>query len=121
LPRFNDYSPQDRIPVQYSLHFVGAPTEEPIRRDFLFAGSDDPTSDFLSSLQQHIGTFGAIIVWNKSFESQVNDAIARRVPEARLYVADFYDRWQVEAAQAAARVNASRSRGFFFHCDYHLV
>jgi Domain of unknown function(DUF2779)/Domain of unknown function DUF83 len=92
LPRFNDYNPHDRIPVQYSLHIVGAPTEEPIHRDFLFAGSDDPTADFLSSLQQHIGTFGAIIVWNKSFESQVNDAVARRVPEARHFVADFYDR-----------------------------
>jgi hypothetical protein len=92
LPRFTNYSPHNRIPVQYSLHIVGAPTEEPIHRDFLFVGSDDPTADFLSSLQQHVGPFGAIIVWNKSFESQVNDAIARRIPEVRDYVADFYDR-----------------------------
>lgn len=92
LPRFTGYSPHDRIPVQYSLYIVGAPTEEPIHRDFLFVGSDDPTAHFFSSLQQNVGSFGSIIVWNKSFESQVNDAIARRVPEARDYVADFYDR-----------------------------
>jgi Domain of unknown function(DUF2779)/Domain of unknown function DUF83 len=92
LPRFTNYSPHDRIPVQYSLHIVGAPTEEPIHRDFLFVGSNDPTADFLSSLQQHVGSFGAIIVWNKTFESQVNDAIARRVPEAKNYGVDFYDR-----------------------------
>jgi Domain of unknown function(DUF2779)/Domain of unknown function DUF83 len=92
LPRFANYGPHDRVPVQYSLHIVGAPNEEPIHRDFLFVGSGDPTADFLRSLQQHVGSFGAIIVWNKSFESQVNDAIARRVPEAGHYVADFYDR-----------------------------
>jgi uncharacterized protein DUF2779 len=92
LPRFTNYSPHDRIPVQYSLHIVGAPTEEPIHRDFLFVGWNDPTADFLSSLQQHVGSFGTIIVWNKGFESQVNDAIARRVPEAKNYVVDFYDR-----------------------------
>ena len=89
LPRFTNYSPHDRIPVQYSLHIVGAPTEEPIHRDFLFVGSNDPTADFLSSLQQHVGSFGAIIVWNKTFESQVNDAIARRVPEAKTMWSTF--------------------------------
>jgi Domain of unknown function(DUF2779) len=92
LPQFTNYKPHDPIPAQFSPHIVGSPGEEPIHRDFLFVGSDDPTADFLNSLQKLVGPFGAIIVWNKSFESQVNDAIARRVPEARNYVADFYDR-----------------------------
>ena len=49
---------------------------------FSTPGRDDPTASFLDSLKQHVGSFGAIIVWNKSFESQVNDRIAHRVPEA---------------------------------------
>jgi hypothetical protein len=86
------FPPGIRGSSQFFGHIVGSPGEEPIHRNFLFVGSDDPTLDFLSSLKQHVGPFGAIIVWNKSFESQVNDSIARRVPEARNYVADFYDR-----------------------------
>jgi len=52
----------------------------------------DPTTSFLDSLKQHVGSFGAIIVWNKSFESQVNDRIAYRVPEERSYLAEVNDR-----------------------------
>ncbi len=92
IPPFEHYSPYDQIPLQYSVHIVGSPGEEPIHRDFLHVGSIDPSTSFLSSLQQHVGAFGAIIVWNKGFESHVNDCIARRVPTAKDYVIDFNDR-----------------------------
>lgn len=92
LPRFDRFSPYDHIPLQYSLHIVGSPGEQPIHCDFLHSGSDDPTAPFLRSLEQHVGSFGSIVVWNKSFESQVNDRIAQRTPEARTYLAEVNDR-----------------------------
>lgn len=92
LPLFNDYSPYDQIPLQYSVHIIGSPNEEPIHRDFLHAGTDDPSNSFLDSLQQYVGSFGSIIVWNKAFESHVNDGIVRRLPNARDYLIDFNDR-----------------------------
>ena len=92
LPQFDRFSPYDHIPLQYSVHIVGAPGEEPIHCDFLHSRRDDPTASFLHSLEQHVGSFGAIIVWNKSFESQVNDRIAHRIPEARGYLAEVNDR-----------------------------
>jgi hypothetical protein len=92
LPLFTHYSPYDQIPLQYSVHIVGSPGEEPIHRDFLHNGLGDPSTSFLSSLQQHVGPFGAIIVWNKGFESHVNDCIARRLPAAKDYVIEFNDR-----------------------------
>jgi hypothetical protein len=92
LPLFTQYSPYDQIPLQYSVHIVGSPGEEPIHRDFLHNGLGDPSTSFLSSLQQHVGPFGAIIVWNKGFESHVNDCIARRLPAAKDYVIEFNDR-----------------------------
>jgi Domain of unknown function(DUF2779) len=93
LPLFAHYSPYDQIPLQYSVHIVGSPGEEPIHRDFLHNGLGDPSTSFLSSLQQHVGPFGAIIAWNKGFESHVNDGIARRLPAARDYVIEFNDRF----------------------------
>jgi hypothetical protein len=92
LPLFTNYSPYDQVPLQYSVHIVGSPDEEPIHRDFLHDGLGDPSTSFLSSLQRHVGPFGAIIVWNKGFESHVNDGIAHRLPAARDYVIEFNDR-----------------------------
>jgi uncharacterized protein DUF2779 len=92
LPRFDRFSPYDHIPLQYSVHIVGSPDEEPIHCDFLHSGSHDPTGSFLRSLEQHVGCFGSIIVWGKSFESQVNDRIVYRMPDERSYLAEVNDR-----------------------------
>jgi hypothetical protein len=92
IPRYSDYSPYDQIPLQYSVHIVGAPNEQPIHRDFLYTGNEDPSGSFFHSLQQHIASFGAIIVWNKGFESHVNDCISRRLPSTKDYFVDFNDR-----------------------------
>jgi uncharacterized protein DUF2779 len=92
LPQFDGFSPYDQIPLQYSVYIVGSPGEEPVHCDFLWSWHGDPTASFLDSLKQHVGSFGAIIVWNKSFESQVNDRIAHRVPKERSYLAEVNDR-----------------------------
>lgn len=78
--------------MQYSVHIVGAPGEEPIHRDFLHAGTDDPSTPFFRSLQQHVASFGTIIVWNQGFESHVNDSIAHRLPLTKDYFVAFNDR-----------------------------
>jgi len=93
IPLFTNHCPYDKIPLQYSLHIVGAPGEEPLHREFLYKGTEDPTREFVSSLQQDISTFGTIVAWSKSFELSVNDAIARRLPETKGYMAEFSDRF----------------------------
>lgn len=92
IPMFSQYCPYEQIPLQYSVHILGAPHEEPIHRDFLHVGADEPTTSFLNSLEEHVGSFGTIIVWNKAFESHVNDCIARRIPSALEYIIRFNDR-----------------------------
>jgi uncharacterized protein DUF2779 len=92
IPHFDRFSPYDQIPLQYSLHILGAPDGEPIHREFMHIGQDDPTASFLASLKRHIGSFGTIIVWSKSFESHVNDRIADRIPQERTYLAEVNDR-----------------------------
>ena len=93
LPLFRDYSPYDQIPLQYSVHIVGSPDEEPIHRDFLHTGRGDPTRSFLDSLQEHVSPFGSLIAWNKAFECLVNDSIARRFSPAREYIIELNDRF----------------------------
>lgn len=93
LPLFSNYSPYEPIPLQYSLHILGAPDEAPLHRDFLHVGYDDPTLPFLGSLREHVGAFGSVIAWNKEFECHVNDAIARRLPSVRDYIIELDDRF----------------------------
>ena len=92
LPLFRDFSPYDQIPLQYSVHIVGSPEEEPIHRDFLHTESGDPTSSFLGSLREHVSAFGSVIAWNKAFECHVNDSIGRRFSPAREYIIELNDR-----------------------------
>lgn len=93
LPVFMGYSPYDQIPLQYSVHIVGSSDEEPIHRDFLHVGRGDPTRSFLDSLREHVSPFGSVIAWNKAFECQVNDGIARRCSPAREYIIELNDRF----------------------------
>jgi hypothetical protein len=93
LPLFTDFSPYDQIPLQYSVHILGSPDEEPIHRDFLHTGRGDPTRSFLDSIREHVSPFGSAIAWNKAFESQVNDAIGRRLSPAREYIIELNDRF----------------------------
>src|ERR1700730_8885355 len=93
LPLFSDYSPYDQIPLQYSVHIVGSPDEEPIHRDFLHVERSDPTGSFLDSIPEHVGSFGSVIAWNKAFECHVNDTIGRRFLAAREYVIELNDRF----------------------------
>jgi hypothetical protein len=93
LPLFSGYSPYDQIPLQYSVHIVGSPGDEPIHRDFLHVGRGDPTSDFVNSLREHITPFGSVIAWNKGFECHVNDSAAHRYSPAREYLVELNDRF----------------------------
>jgi hypothetical protein len=92
VPLFDGYGPYEPIPLEYSLHVIGAPGEEPANRKFLHTEVTDPTEAFVRSLTEHVAPFGSVLVWNKSFESSVNDLIARRLPQLRDYFAEFNDR-----------------------------
>lgn len=87
LPRFDGYGTYSHIPFQYSLHILERPGQEPIHKEFLHIGADDPTPHFARAMQEHIGPKGSIIVWYKPFECGRNREIALRLPHLRA----FYD------------------------------
>jgi Domain of unknown function(DUF2779) len=92
IPLFDHYSPYDDIPFQYSLHIVRSPDEELVHKEFLHPAREDPSELFIRSLRENVGLNGSVIVWNKTFESGVNQAIARRLPEFQGFVADLDNR-----------------------------
>jgi hypothetical protein len=92
IPLFDHYSAYHHIPFQYSLHIVTSPDKEPIHKEFLHVALEDPSELLVSSLEENIGSTGSIIVWRDTFESGINNDIARRLPEAQVFMASLNSR-----------------------------
>ncbi len=92
IPRFDDFSPYNQIPFQYSLHILRSPDEEPEHVDFLYTGQDDPSKHFAESMRNHIGPVGSVIVWHKDFECGRNRELALRLPDFRTFFDDLEGR-----------------------------
>ena len=86
IPRFDGFSPYQQIPFQYSLYVLDSPTAEPQHFEFLFTGATDPSMEFVKSLQKDIGERGSIIVWNKKFECKINEQLAERNPDYKMFI-----------------------------------
>ena len=92
IPRFDNFSPYNQIPFQYSLHVLKDVESEPEHLDFLYAGDKDPSHDFVTSLQKHIGPMGSIIVWHKDFECGRNKELAERILKSKSFFDDLEKR-----------------------------
>jgi hypothetical protein len=92
IPRFDGFSPYQQVPFQYSLHIVESSGTEPLHKEFLHEGIDDPSRAFVDSLKKDVGRIGTVVVWNKKFECGRNDELARRIPEARPFLEDLNSR-----------------------------
>ena len=92
IPRFDNFSPYNQIPFQYSLHVLNSPENEPEHFDFLYTGEKDPSREFVASLQKHIGPVGSVIVWHKDFECGRNKELGQRIPESRVFFEDLEKR-----------------------------
>lgn len=92
IPRFNGFSPYQQIPFQYSLHVLESPESDPVHFQFLFTDSTDPSLDLAESLQENIGATGSVIVWNKSFECGINEALGGRVLLKKAFLQSLNDR-----------------------------
>lgn len=86
LPMFENTSPYQQIPFQFSLHVVKDKKSEPVHHEFLYDKKDDPRPAFLKELQKVLGTKGSIIVYNQSFEITRLKELALAFPEYSSWV-----------------------------------
>lgn len=83
IPYFQNYSPYNRIPFQFSLHILREPNEKPEHVEFLHPNRSDPSELVAELLEKYIKSDGTVIVWNKTFEKTMNTDIGKRVPKYR--------------------------------------
>ena len=73
IPLFDDASPYQQIPFQYSLHIVRQPggksSLDPEHRHFLADGTADPRSEFMRRLRDDLPATGSVVTYNAGFET----------------------------------------------------
>lgn len=72
IPLFDNSSPYQQIPFQFSLHIQQKRGGELTHIEFLHTAMTDPRSEFVSALIEYCGTEGSVIVYNMGFESRIN-------------------------------------------------
>jgi hypothetical protein len=92
IPPFDDFSPYQQTPFQFSVIVVPKPGAEAIRNDFLKATFEDPVPELVAQLRKAIGDKGTVLVWNERFEKGCNEQMAKRMPEYADFLMDVNSR-----------------------------
>ncbi|MDX1699882.1 MAG: DUF2779 domain-containing protein [Melioribacteraceae bacterium] len=77
VPLYDNSSPYQQIPFQFSLHYQKNLNGELLHEEFLADPPEDPRPQFIEKLLSTTGETGKIIVYNKSFEISRLKEIAR--------------------------------------------
>ena len=72
IPLFDNSSPYQQIPFQFSLHIQQKKGGDVCHLEFLHTELTDPRSEFVKALIDSCGTVGSVIVYNMGFESRIN-------------------------------------------------
>lgn len=92
VPTWNNTSPHQQVPFQYSLHIQRSPSAEIEHFEYLHQDEDCPIDGLLLSLSEHIEPEGAILVWNQRFEKKRNEEMAIYSPQHANFLSCVNDR-----------------------------
>jgi len=83
IPIYDNQSPYQQIPFQFSLHIIEKKGQKPEHHYFLAEGSEDPRKEFLNQLEKIIGKDGSVIVYNQGFEQGVLEDLVEVFPKEK--------------------------------------
>ncbi|MEJ2282222.1 MAG: DUF2779 domain-containing protein [Desulfobacterales bacterium] len=92
VPLFDNSSPYETIPFQFSLHIQSNKGGDLEHIDFLHTGPNDPRPDFLEALVNACRKEGSVVVYNQPFESGVNNGLALKFPAYAASLAEINHR-----------------------------
>jgi len=101
IPIHDESRPYQQIPFQWSVHVTSSEVARSEKRnkktginhyEFLGIPPGDPRREFIETLLERLGSYGSIIVWNKTFEMSRLREIARDFPEYASRIEPLFDR-----------------------------
>lgn len=81
VPLFDNTSPYQTIPFQFSLHIQKTKGGTLRHVEFLHTGYDDPRPYLAKILVDNCGTKGSVVVYNQPFEEQINNGLILAFPQ----------------------------------------
>ena len=90
IPLFDDASPYQQIPFQYSLHIVRQPggksSLDPEHHSFLAEGTADPRPEFMRRLRDDLPATGSVVTYNAGFETGRLKECCELLPEFKTWL-----------------------------------
>jgi len=81
VPPYDDLSPYEQVPFQYSLHVIQSPGTKAEHYSFLSDGITDPRPAILGELKKQLGRTGSIVAYNAPFETRVLESCTYHFPQ----------------------------------------
>ena len=81
IPRYDDMSPYEKIPFQYSLHYYEKENGKLIHKEFLSKEGIDPRRELAESLVNDIPYDVCTLAYNMGFEKSVIKALSELYPD----------------------------------------
>ena len=81
VPAYDNSSPYEQIPFQFSLHVLKKTESEPTHHSYLAEGTTDPRPAVLQKLKELLGDSGSIVAYNANFEINTLKGAVEVYPE----------------------------------------
>jgi len=92
IPVYDNSSPYEPIPFQYSLYIIKNKDAKPERHSYIAPGDKDPRAEILKQLKKLLGNSGSIVAYNASFEKTRLREASEAYPEYQGWVAAIEER-----------------------------
>jgi hypothetical protein len=92
VPAFNQSSPYQQIPFQFSIHVQQSPQADLLHIAYLGDGVNDPREALLKTMIHALGVEGSIVVWNVTFERSCLQKLAVNFPKYKLNIESIINR-----------------------------
>ena len=106
IPLFDDSSPYQQVPFQFSLHVVEAEGATPRQFKFLHPNRSDPRPSFMEQLRRDLPSTGSVVVFNASFEKS-------RLRESVELMPQFQSWWRKIEPRIADLLDPFRAFDFY--------
>ena len=91
IPLYDDASPYEQIPFQYSLHYIGKENGKLEHKEFLAEAGIDPRRSLAESLVRDIPKDVCTLAYNMSFEKGVIKRLAGLYPDLSEHLLNIHD------------------------------
>lgn len=79
VPLYDGYSPYQKIPIQFSLHYIEKKGGPLLHVEYLHVENSDPSEIVAEKLIDIIDPKGTVLAWNVGFERSVTNELAERL------------------------------------------